>query len=47
MLVPGLLALSVLVGVLAHAARLASRLTAGEDRTRPGDPFASEVPRLL
>lgn len=41
MLVPGLLALSVLLGVGAHAVRLASRLTAGEDRTRPGDTALS------
>ena len=37
MVVPGLLALSVLVGVGAHAVRLASRFTAGEDRTYPDD----------
>ena len=43
MVVPGLLALSVLVGVSAHAVRLASRLTAGEDRTRPGDAALSTV----
>ena len=43
MVVPGLLALSVLVGVGAHAVRLASRVLETEDRTRPGDTALSRI----
>ncbi len=40
-LVPGLLAVSVLVGALAHGIRLASAVLGAGDRIRPGDTAAT------
>ncbi|GAB7020950.1 hypothetical protein [Halostagnicola bangensis] len=42
-LVPGLLALSVLVGALAHGIRLGSAVLGACDRIRPGDTAATRV----
>ncbi|ELY85371.1 hypothetical protein [Natrinema altunense] len=42
-LVPGLLALSVLVGVLAHGIRFGSTVLGTGDRTQPGDTAASHI----
>ncbi len=42
-LVPGLLALSVLVGALAHGIRLGSAVLGASDRIRPGDTAVTRV----